>query len=158
MRETEYSKTILPELLETQISEALPSFRQILSNDHFREEMDLFSDENFRALLIRNFTRLISGFKETLEKLVKIGPQPGSGRPSELNFGEEGERKPSVAPGVPVKDRKLLIALTNCDYVLRFSLESLVRKLEQNGVKQTGRILEVPTYAVCAVLPIMVFV
>ncbi len=147
-KEQDYSKTHLPDMFETQISEALPVMRQILDCS-FPKEADLFANERLRPILLQSFQKLVGSFKETLACLVRLGAVLSAPtRPTDLALdgGKTGTTAPVPVPvPVPIKDKKLLIALSNCDYALRFSLDAILQRLAADGVRHVDRIREVRT-------------
>lgn len=141
--ENDWAKTQLPDLFETQISECLPYIRQILSVGNFPGERDIFEAEtSIQSYLMTTLERLVGAFRYTLEKGVRLGSnsKASEGRPGSLPLGEA----PGVAGGKRERQehKRLLVALANCDYVLKVSLDSIGERLSANGVKRAGQIIQ----------------
>jgi hypothetical protein len=158
------SKTQLPDLFETELNEILPSVKQILSFHNFPGEVDLFSRDRVRQMIVDLLIMALLSFKDCYDQLLQLKPPATSSsemppppltRPSHLtsssafNHGDAmgpnnsaiGDRKRgSVGGGAAVGNgeigpRKLLISITNVQYVINHSLSAIVRRLAESGVK-----------------------
>lgn len=55
-----------------QLNDCLPSIRQVLSSNNFPGELDLFSREKFRLMLIDLFTVILSSIRDCIENLLQL--------------------------------------------------------------------------------------
>uniref|UniRef100_A0A1I8EB06 Exocyst complex component 2 n=1 Tax=Wuchereria bancrofti TaxID=6293 RepID=A0A1I8EB06_WUCBA len=115
-------KTILPDLYETEVNVSMGQIRQILSSSNYAGELDLFSRERFRFMLIDLFTMILTSVRDCIENVLQL--RGCVKRPSAL-FNEG-----------TASSRKLLIAVCNIEYILSNSLPTLCRRLAENGVKK----------------------
>ncbi|CAG9534496.1 unnamed protein product [Cercopithifilaria johnstoni] len=127
LEHTGLSKTILPDLYETEVNDSMGQIRQILSSSNYTGELDLFSRERFRLMLIDLFTMILTSIRDCIENVLQLR---GTKRPSAL-FNEG-----------TANSRKLLIAICNIEYVIGNSLPVLCRRLAENGVKYGDVIFE----------------
>ncbi|VDK68125.1 unnamed protein product [Litomosoides sigmodontis] len=127
LEHTGLSKTILPDLYETEVNDSMVQIRQILSSSNYPGELDLFSRERFRSMLVDLFTMILASIRDCIENVLQLR---GTKRPSAL-FNE----------GTAIS-RKLLIAVCNIEYVISNSLPALCRRLAENGVKYGDVIFE----------------
>ncbi|EJW84027.1 hypothetical protein WUBG_05060, partial [Wuchereria bancrofti] len=121
-------KTILPDLYETEVNVSMGQIRQILSSSNYAGELDLFSRERFRFMLIDLFTMILTSVRDCIENVLQL--RGCVKRPSAL-FNEG-----------TASSRKLLIAVCNIEYILSNSLPTLCRRLAENGVKYGDLIFE----------------
>ncbi|VIO96336.1 Probable exocyst complex component Sec5, putative [Brugia malayi] len=121
-------KTILPDLYETEVNVSMGQIRQILSSSNYAGELDLFSRERFRFMLIDLFTMILTSVRDCIENVLQL--RNCVKRPSAL-FNEG-----------TASSRKLLIAVCNIEYILSNSLPTLCRRLAENGVKYGDLIFE----------------
>ncbi|MFH4981588.1 hypothetical protein AB6A40_008297 [Gnathostoma spinigerum] len=127
--ENNHSKTVLPDLYETELNGCLSPIRQILSYSGFPGELDLFTRERFRSMLIDLFIVVLTSIRECLETLLLL---------------RNDMRRPSALSGeTHVSSKKLLISICNIDYIVNFSLSTVCRKLAENEVKYGDVIFEV---------------
>ncbi|VBB28147.1 unnamed protein product [Acanthocheilonema viteae] len=127
LEHTGLSKTILPDLYETEVNDSMGQIRQILSSSNYTGELDLFSRERFRLMLVDLFTMILTSIRDCIENGLQLR---GMKRPSAL-FSEGA-----------ASSRKLLIAICNIEYVIGNSLPALCRRLAENGVKYGDVIFE----------------
>ncbi|EFO21482.2 hypothetical protein LOAG_07007 [Loa loa] len=125
---TGLSKTILPDLYETEVNDSMGQIRQILSSSNYPGELDLFSRERFRSMLVDLFTMILTSVRDCIENVLQL--RGCVKRPSAL-FNEG-----------TASSRKLLIAICNIEYILANSLPALCRRLAENGVKYGDIIFE----------------
>ncbi|MCP9258027.1 Exocyst complex component 2 [Dirofilaria immitis] len=125
---TGLSKTILPDLYETEVNDSMGQIRQILSFSNYTGELDLFSRERFRLMLIDLFTMILTSIRDCIENVLQL--RNSVKRPS--NLSNDGT----------VNSRKLLIAICNIEYVVGNSLPTMCRRLAENGVKYGDVIFE----------------
>uniref|UniRef100_A0A0M3HWQ2 Exocyst complex component 2 n=1 Tax=Ascaris lumbricoides TaxID=6252 RepID=A0A0M3HWQ2_ASCLU len=122
------AKTILPDLFENEVNDSLPSIRQVLSFSGFSGELDLFTREPFRLMLIDLFTIVITSIRDCIENLLQL---------------RTDVRRPSALVGENiVGSKKLLLAICNVEYVLSCSVPALCRRLSENGVKYSDVVFE----------------
>ncbi|VDM45172.1 unnamed protein product [Toxocara canis] len=126
--QNDHAKTILPDLYENEVNESLPSIRQVLSFSGFSGELDLFTREPFRLMLIDLFTIVVTSIRDCVENLLQL---------------RTDVRRPAALVGEnTVGSKKLLIAICNVEYVLSYSVPALCRRLTENGVKYSDVIFE----------------
>ncbi|VDM95149.1 unnamed protein product [Thelazia callipaeda] len=118
---TGLSKTVLPDLYETEVNDGMGQIRQILSFSNYPGELDLFSRERFRSILIDLFTMILTSIRDCVEDILQL----------------RGDlRRPTVLLNEgALSNKKLLISICNIEYVLSNSLPVLCRRLAENGVK-----------------------
>ncbi|OZC12557.1 hypothetical protein X798_00188 [Onchocerca flexuosa] len=122
------SKTVLPDLYETEVNDSMGQIRQILSSSNYSNELDLFSRERFRSMLVDLFTMILTSVRDCIENALQL--RGCTRRPSSLF----SDRTASC--------RKLLIAICNIEYVVENSLLTICRRLTENGVKYGDIIFE----------------
>uniref|UniRef100_A0A915Q7Q4 Exocyst complex component 2 n=1 Tax=Setaria digitata TaxID=48799 RepID=A0A915Q7Q4_9BILA len=128
LEHTGLSKTVLPDLYETELNDSMGQIRQILSFSNYVGELDLFSRERFRSMLIDLFTMILTSVRDCIENALQL--RGGVRRPPAL-FSEG-----------TISSRKLLIAMCNIEYVLSNSLPAMCRRLAENNVKYGDIIFE----------------
>lgn len=157
------SKTILPDLYESQIYEILSSLKHVLSYDGFPSESDLFSREVYKQLIHGLFIDMITSIKETYDKLLILNPiRPTHLKPIQnLSLNSSNlDDSTSISSGngtniiideksnkffvdiQPPSSRKFLISICNLEYIINHSLPMIIKKLNDNGVKFAEIILE----------------
>ncbi|CDW55310.1 Exocyst complex component 2 [Trichuris trichiura] len=107
------SKTALPDMFESIVNEVQPIVNTFLSHNNFPHEKDLLQLEAYRPSVLISLECLFCSFKITLERLINFEP---SKRPPKLT------------------EKKLLVVVANCDYVLRFCLPRLFERASKCGV------------------------
>ncbi|VDN49848.1 unnamed protein product [Gongylonema pulchrum] len=112
--------------------------RQILSSSNYPGELDLFSRERFRLMLIDLFTVILVSIRDSIENILQT--RSDVRRPSAL-FSEGA-----------INSRKLLIGLCNVEYVMNCSLPVLCRRLAENGVKYGDMVIEVRFFPLFVIL------
>lgn len=146
-REKEFSKTHLPDLFERIVNEVMPLLKQIVVNGGFPSETDLFANDKLRASVLYHFERLLCSFKECMEKISRINlaaaVDQSSNRPTKLSLNATGDVRNRDGGSAPIKDRKLLIVLSNCDYALRFSLLQCADRAKSIGARFSEQLKEV---------------
>jgi len=136
-----FVKTNLPDFYENELIEALPNMQQILAHDGFRGELDLFSRDKFKEMLLDLFELLLTSVKECVEQLLQLhGQRSSTSAPSalqQMNRPMSFESKEQALTG-----RKLLITVCNLEYIIRCSLARLCRRLSDCGIKYADVILQ----------------
>ncbi|XP_003373400.1 conserved hypothetical protein [Trichinella spiralis] len=138
----EMSKTALPDLFESIIHELLPIFKQLLCYNNYRKEVDFLSSESHKDGLLKRFERLLCSFKLTMLKLIGLEQQQqldddvvsGGGMSKGSSTFEFDYPKGRAKKSSRITDKKLLIVLANCDYLLRYCLPRLIDRLSRNGM------------------------
>lgn len=158
-----YTKTHLPDLFETEINEILPSVKQILSFNNFPAEVDLFSRERVRQMIVDLFIMVLLSFKDCYEQMLQSVPGPSAVdnhnrqstapalRPMRLAVASDtssvssagdtpeplkkGRGSAGGALSQEISPRKLLISISNMEYVISHLLTAIVRRLGESGVK-----------------------
>ncbi|VDK45330.1 unnamed protein product [Anisakis simplex] len=126
--QNDHAKTLLPDLYENEVNDSLSSIGQVLSFCGFSGEMDLFTREPFRLMLIDLFSIVVTSIRDCIEHVVQL---------------RSDVRRPAALVGEnTVGSKKLLIAICNMEYVLAYSLPSLCRRLSESGVKYSDLIFE----------------
>ncbi|KHJ47308.1 IPT/TIG domain protein [Trichuris suis] len=127
------SKTALPDMFESIVNEVQPIVNTFLSYNNFPHEKDLLQLEAYRPSVLRSLECLFCSFKITLERLINFEPSENPPtalrRPSTLKSSfDKGKRAPKLT------EKKLLVVVANCDYVLRFCLPRLFERASKCGV------------------------
>lgn len=65
-------RTTLPDLYETEINEQLSSIQQILSNNLYNGELDLFMKDRMRKIIIDLFVSLLTSLESCYHKVFKL--------------------------------------------------------------------------------------
>uniref|UniRef100_A0A0N5AA74 Exocyst complex component 2 n=1 Tax=Syphacia muris TaxID=451379 RepID=A0A0N5AA74_9BILA len=121
------SKTVLPDLFENELNDALPSVKQILSYSGFAGELDLFSRDAFRPILSSLFISMITSVRDCIRHLLQF--RSDSKRPTDLSSSK-------------ITSKKLLISVCNMEYIVNNSLPTFCKRLSDNGVKYGDLIFE----------------
>lgn len=151
-KDDEWSKTATPDLFERLTGDSWPLLKQIASNSGFPGEQDLMSSnqDKLRSTLLYHFERLISSYEQMLRKLAKL-PHTGGDMAVEEDTVSKKLQRPEnlhVDTIAPLKDKKLLIVLSNCDYALRFSVAKCIERIKGMNAKFAEQLRErcIPKY------------
>ncbi|KRZ74784.1 Exocyst complex component 2 [Trichinella papuae] len=142
----EMSKTALPDLFESIIHELLPVFKQLLCYNNYRQEVDFLSSESHKDGVLKRFETLLCSFKLTMLKLIGLEQQQQQQQQLDDDVVSVGRKskgsstfdfdypKGRAKKSSRITDKKLLIVLANCDYLLRYCLPRLIDRLSKNGM------------------------
>ncbi|KRZ22507.1 Exocyst complex component 2 [Trichinella pseudospiralis] len=145
----EMSKTALPDLFESIIQELLPIFKQLLCYNNYRQEVDFLSSESHKVGVLKRFETLLCSFKLTMLKLIGLEQQQQQQQQQQqldddvVSMGRKLQGSSTFDFDYPrgrakkssrITDKKLLIVLANCDYLLRYCLPRLIDRLSKNGM------------------------
>uniref|UniRef100_A0A914CW02 Exocyst complex component 2 n=1 Tax=Acrobeloides nanus TaxID=290746 RepID=A0A914CW02_9BILA len=151
------AKTILPDFYETEITEALPCIKEILSFSSYPGELDLFTNERIRQMILDLFIVVLMSFKQCYDQLLQLkGDQRRPNRlllqntddSSSISSMNEDKNMSKLDQGNPTTGftestgRKLLMTICNVEYVTKFSLNLLAKRLSDNRVKYCDSIIE----------------
>ncbi|CAD5206582.1 unnamed protein product [Bursaphelenchus okinawaensis] len=137
-------KTLLPDLYEAKINEMLPSTKLLLTSNGVFED-DLFINDSIRQLIVDRYMMVVCTIKECLEQMlaIKLRKRPhrlfNESDSGSTNSAAVEEQKKSSSE---VNGRRLLIAISNLDYILNGSLPQICKKLSDNGLKYSDLILD----------------
>ncbi|KAI1724959.1 exocyst complex component sec5 domain-containing protein [Ditylenchus destructor] len=156
MVSNESKKTALPDLYETEINEILPNVKQILSFNNFPGEVDLFSRERVRQMILDLFVVVMLSFKDCYDQILQLKSASGTTeqsqhtmqkqRPNRLVMSDAsslssaggtdiGSIEGKPRGGQEVTSRKLLISICNIEYVINHLLSVICRRFTDCGVK-----------------------
>ncbi|CAI4225314.1 unnamed protein product [Auanema sp. JU1783] len=126
--EQSVSKTSLPDFLENEICDCLSMVKDVLMTTGFFGESCLFSRERFRSTLLDLFVHLVISVRICFDRLLNT-------KNSHVDLTDDKESKANQG-----LTKKFLIAACNVDYIIDKTMKTVVRRMNECGVKMVAEI------------------